>query len=184
MRHYRPVDVAVKVVGVGSVGTRCLVLLLAGEDLGDPLLLQIKEAVASVLETAAEPTRYGNQGQRVVEGQHLMQATSDIFLGWTSSDEGRDFYWRQLKDMKGSADIAAMDPERMQLYAALCGATLARAHAKTGDRISIAGYLGSGDVFDRAVADFARAYADQAEADYRSFLAAIDAGRLEATPGT
>ncbi|MET8755955.1 DUF2252 domain-containing protein [Streptomyces sp. NPDC004667] len=171
--RFAVVDVAQKVVGVGSVGTRCFVVLLAGRDAGDPLFLQIKEAGPSVLEPHAGASAHRHAGHRVVAGQRLMQAAADIFLGWATGPGGRHFYWRQLRDMKGSADVAAMDPVLMQEYAALCGRTLARAHARTGDRIAIAGYLGTGDIFDRAVARFALAYADLTLADHAALTAAL-----------
>lgn len=171
--RFAVVDVARKVVGVGSVGTRCFVVLLTGRDAGDPLFLQIKEAGPSVLEPHAGASAQRHAGHRVVAGQRLMQAATDIFLGWATGPGGRHFYWRQLRDMKGSADVAAMDPVLLQEYAALCGRTLARAHARTGDRIAIAGYLGTGDVFDRAVARFALAYADLTLADHAALTAAL-----------
>jgi len=167
---YEPVDFARKVVGVGSVGTRCWVALLFGRDYHDPLLLQIKEAEASVLERYGMRCKYGNHGQRVVEGQRLLQAASDSLLGWLRAEgldgETRDFYVRQLWDWKLSADIDTMQLEGLNVYAQLCGATLARGHARSGDRFAIAGYLGAGDVFDRAIADFASSYADQNQSDY------------------
>jgi hypothetical protein len=184
---YRFVDLARKVVGVGSVGTRAWIVLLLGRDEGDPLFLQVKEAEASVLEGFAGKSRFKQEGRRVVEGQRLMQAASDIFLGWLTAEgpDGklRDFYVRQLWDGKGSAQIELMDPERMRLYARLCGWTLARAHAKSGDRVSIAAYLGKGDAFDRAICDFAEAYADQNEADYKEFRKAVSKGTLKAVTG-
>ncbi|MFF2953708.1 DUF2252 domain-containing protein [Kitasatospora sp. NPDC057965] len=187
--RFQLVDVARKVVGVGSVGTRCFILLLEGRDPSDPLFLQIKEAGRSVLEqhlpparpTAEAPVVHG--GQRVVTGQHLLQAASDIFLGWTTGPAGRHFYGRQLRDMKGSADVARMAPGDLRAYADLCGRALARAHARSGDRIAIAGYLGGSDAFAEAVADFALAYADRTAADHAALLAAIDAGDLTAQRG-
>ncbi|MFD3944329.1 DUF2252 domain-containing protein [Streptomyces sp. NPDC058579] len=179
--HY--VDAARKVVGVGSVGTRCFILLLEGRDDGDPLMLQIKEAGRSVLEAYLPPTLYGHQGQRVVRGQRLTQAASDIFLGWMTGPEKRHFYWRQLRDMKGSAEVELMSPAMLRAYAGLCGRTLARAHARSGDRIAIAAYLGSSDVFDRAIADFAIRYTDQNADDYAALGAAIAAGVITAAPG-
>ena len=179
--RYRPVDFALKVVGVGSVGTRCCILLLEGRDRHDPLLLQIKEATDSVLAEHLPPSPYQNQGRRVVEGQRLMQVASDIFLGWTrTSETGNDFYWRQLRDWKGSADIESMRAADLKRYARLCGWTLARAHARSGDPIAIAGYLGSSDTFDQALAEFAERYADQNERDYEAFVNAIGSGRLDA----
>jgi uncharacterized protein (DUF2252 family) len=172
-------DMARKVVGVGSVGTRCWIILLLGRDTDDPLFLQVKEAQESVLSHFAGASKYTNQGQRVVAGQRLMQATSDIFLGWQRVEAGldgqqRDFYVRQLRDWKFSIDVQAMVPYGMQLYGELCGWTLARAHARSGDRIAIAAYLGGSDVFDQAVTQFAATYADQNERDYRALLDAVD----------
>ncbi len=178
------VDIALKVVGVGSVGTRCMIVLFQGRDDDDPLFLQIKEATSSVLEDHLPKSHYHEHGKRVVEGQRLMQASSDIFLGWTVHlDSKWHYYWRQFHDMKGSADVAAMNPGQLASYAALCGWTLAHAHARAGDPIAIAGYLGSGDVFDRSVADFAFAYADQNDRDYKAFVDAIKSGKIEATTG-
>ncbi len=184
LENYRFVQLARKVVGVGSVGTRCWVALFLGRDSDDPLLLQIKEAGESVLEEFVGHSAYVNAGQRVVEGQRLMQAASDIFLGWqrTTGLDGlkRDFFVRQLHDWKGSVEVEQMVPQGMTRYAQLCGWTLARAHARSGDRIAIAAYLGNGDVFDRAVADFASAYADQNERDHAALVAAVASGRLQA----
>ena len=187
LESYRFVDMARKVVGVGSVGTRAWIVLLMGIDGRDPLFLQAKEAQASVLERFVGKSRYSNQGERVVRGQRLMQAVSDIFLGWqratatdTLDDASRDFYIRQLRDWKGSAVIEEMVPRGMAEYARVCGWTLARAHGRSGDRVAIASYLGGGDVFDRALAEFAERYADQNERDYRALQEAVDAGRLEA----
>ena len=184
---YRYVDVARKVVGVGSVGTRARIVLLLGRDDEDPLFLQAKEAEASVLEPYAGKSRFANHGQRVVEGQWLMQAASDIFLGWiraTGIDgKRRDLYVRQLWDWKASADIDAMAPGEMRGYGEMCGWTLARAHARSGDRVAIAAYLGSGDVFDNAMADFAEAYADQNERDFAALASAVKAGRIAAETG-
>lgn len=179
--HY--VEAARKVVGVGSVGTRCFVLLLQGRDDGDPLFLQIKEAGRSVLEPYLPPSAYTHQGQRVVCGQRLTQAASDIFLGWMTGPEKRHFYWRQLRDMKGSAEVETMSASMLRAYAGLCGRALARAHARSGDRIAIAAYLGSSDVFDRAIADFAIRYAGQNADDYAALSAAIAAGVIAAAPG-
>jgi uncharacterized protein (DUF2252 family) len=181
-------DVARKVVGVGSVGTRAWIALLLGRDSDDPLFLQIKEAEASVLEPSLGPSEFSNHGQRVVTGQRLMQATSDIFLGWLHIDAGldgksRDFYVRQLKDWKASAQIERMDPEAMAVYGKLCGWTLARAHARSGDRIAIAAYLGSSTAFDRALVGFAKAYADQNERDHHALQVAIADGRVAAMGG-
>ena len=184
---YRYVHAARKVVGVGSVGTRAWIVLLLGRDSGDPLFLQVKEAEPSVLESFAGKSRFKQQGRRVVEGQRLMQAASDIFLGWISGTgpEGvtRDFYVRQLWDGKGSAEIEKMSPSTMSIYGRLCGWTLAHAHARSGDRTAIASYLGKGDAFDRAMCDFAEAYADQNESDFKEFEAAIKKGRLKAVTG-
>ncbi|MGZ4433313.1 MAG: DUF2252 domain-containing protein [Trebonia sp.] len=178
-------DIARKVVGVGSVGTRCWIVLMLGRDAGDPLFLQVKEAEKSVLSAFAGATKYANQGQRVVAGQRLMQATSDIFLGWQRTEAGldgrpRDFYVRQLRDWKFSIDIDNMIPNGLRLYGELCGWTLARAHARSGDRIAIASYLGGGDVFDRAIAAFSAAYADQNERDHAALAAAAASGRIKA----
>jgi uncharacterized protein (DUF2252 family) len=177
-------QIARKVVGVGSVGTRAWVLLLTGADDGDPLFLQAKEAEASVLEPYAGASRFRNHGRRVVEGQRLMQAASDIFLGWCPAvgpdGQRRDFYVRQLWDWKRSAEIERLTARSLEVYARVCGWTLARAHSRSGDRFAIAAYLGTGDAFDRAIANFSEAYADQNERDHAALLAAIDAGRLEA----
>ncbi|MEV7728533.1 DUF2252 domain-containing protein [Streptomyces sp. NPDC087917] len=171
--RFRVVDVARKVVGVGSVGTRCFVVLLTGRDIGDPLFLQVKEAGPSVLEAHTDACPPPHAGQRVVTGQRLLQSATDIFLGWASGPAGRQFYWRQLRDMKGSAAVETMDPLLLEGYARLCGRTLARAHARTGDRFAIAGYLGAGDPFDRAVARFALAYADVTLTDHAALTAAL-----------
>ncbi len=187
LEQYEFTDIARKVVGVGSVGTRCWIILMLGRDESDPLFLQVKEAEESVLARFAGPSKYNNQGERVVNGQRLMQAASDIFLGWqrvTGLDgKTRDFYVRQLRDWKLSVNIAAMIPRGLRLYAALCGGTLARAHARSGDEIAIAAYLGASDVFDNAIAEFAAAYADQNERDFEAFTAAIASGRLVAERG-
>jgi uncharacterized protein (DUF2252 family) len=185
------VDMARKVVGVGSVGTRCWILLLTGRDDNDPLLLQAKEAQPSVLAKHVTDrrarTRYRSDGQRVVHGQRLMQAASDIFLGWETVEgidgQRRDFYIRQLRDWKGSAIIEDMDPPTMRLYGSICGWTLARAHARGGDRIAIAGYLGDSDAFDRALVEFSERYADRTERDFAALTDAIATGRLEAQKG-
>jgi uncharacterized protein (DUF2252 family) len=181
------VHAARKVVGVGSVGTRAWIVLLLGRDGQDPLFLQAKEAQESVLERFVGKSRYVNHGQRVVAGQRLMQAASDIFLGWqrvTGFDgQVRDFYLRQLRDWKGSADVDTMGSGPMTAYARVCGATLARAHARSGDRIAIASYLGTSDTFDRAIAAFSSAYADQNERDYAALVDAVESGRLEAQTG-
>ena len=188
LEQFNLTDFARKVVGVGSVGTRAWIALLLGRDGQDPLFLQIKEAEASVLEELLGPSGFSNHGQRVVVGQRVMQATSDIFLGWLHVDAGidgqaRDFYVRQLKDWKGSAEIERMVPKGMATYGNLCGWTLARAHARSGDRIAIAAYLGSGDSFDRALVEFSKAYADQNEDDYRALSAAVDSGEIDAQRG-
>lgn len=184
LADYRLADVARKVVGVGSVGTRCWIFLLLGRDDRDPLFLQAKEADTSVLAPHVGTSRYRNQGERVVSGQRLMQATSDIFLGWERVDgidgKQRDFYVRQLRDWKGIAVPERMRPKDMEAFGELCGFTLARAHARSGDRIAIAAYLGGGDSFDRALATFAEAYADQNERDHQALVDAVRAGRLPA----
>jgi uncharacterized protein (DUF2252 family) len=173
-------DTAIKVVGVGSVGTRCyLSLLLADDD--DPLFLQVKEARRSVLEPPRGKSRYAHQGRRVVEGQRVMQAASDIFLGWTGTT-GHDYYVRQFRDMKVSAEVETFRPGTLVAYASLCGWTLARAHAKAGDAAMIAGYLGSSEQFDDALAKYSEAYADQAERDFKTFQTAIRSGRLSTEP--
>ena len=178
--EFQIVDIAHKVVGVGSVGTRCFIALLTGRDENDPLFLQIKEAEASVLQAHLPKSKYTHQGERVVAGQELMQSASDLFLGWMSGPGGRHFYWRQLRDMKGSVDITTLTPMLMVKYAILCGWALARAHARSGDPIQIAAYLGTSDSFDRAIATFANASADQTERDYQAFLGAIKSGRIVA----
>jgi len=179
--RFRPVDMALKVVGVGSVGTRCAIILLEGRDDDDPLFLQVKEAGPSVLEKFLGASQYEHSGQRVVEGQRLMQASSDIFLGWARGlATERDYYVRQLHDMKGSADVERAGEPGLRRYAHLCGWTLARAHARTGDASAIAGYLGSSPRFDEAVATFAERYAEQNGRDYEAFVTAIDSGRLAA----
>jgi uncharacterized protein (DUF2252 family) len=184
LEQFEVVDVARKVVGVGSVGTRAFIVLLQGRDASDPLFLQVKEATSSVLEGHLPRSRYRQHGQRVVQGQRLMQAASDIYLGWTRGiDASRHFYWRQLRDMKGSIAIEAMTPVGLAMYANACGWTLARAHARSGDPVAIAAYLGEGDAFDRSVTDFAERYADQNERDYAEFVAAITSGRLAAVEG-
>ncbi|MET9894179.1 DUF2252 domain-containing protein [Streptomyces sp. NPDC006465] len=184
LEQYRIADVARKVVGVGSVGTRCWIILLLGRDDADPLLLQAKEADESVLAPFAGASEYRTQGERVVAGQRLMQATSDIFLGWERADgidgRRRDFYVRQLRDWKGIAEPEAMVPSGMRAFGELCGATLARAHARSGDRIAIASYLGGGDVFDRALVPFAEGYADQNEKDHQALVDAVRSGRVKA----
>jgi uncharacterized protein (DUF2252 family) len=185
LEDFRFAHIARKVVGVGSVGTRAWIILMLGRDDEDPLFLQAKEAQASVLESFVGKSRFANHGQRVVEGQRLMQASSDIFLGWdrVSGFDGvsRDFYLRQLRDWKGSWAPEAMVPQVMGVYGQMCGWTLARAHARSGDRIAIASYLGGSDAFDRAIVSFAEAYADQNDQDYAALNAAVKAGRIEAT---
>ncbi|MEV0293073.1 DUF2252 domain-containing protein [Nocardia sp. NPDC050710] len=178
--RHRFVEVARKVVGVGSVGTRCFIVLMADRDTCSPLFLQVKEAEASVLSPHLRPSKFKHQGHRVVQGQRLMQAASDIFLGWATGPQGRHYYWRQLRDMKGSAVLENLSPGDLAKYATLCGHTLARAHARSGDRVAIATYLGSGDAFDRAMAQFAIAYADQTLIDHRALIEAIESGRVVA----
>jgi uncharacterized protein (DUF2252 family) len=184
LERFELIDFARKVVGVGSVGTRAWIALLRGRDGEDPLFLQVKEATASVLEDHLPKSRFRQPGERVVQGQRLMQAASDIFLGWTKgAQQGRFYYWRQLRDMKGSALIELFNPPAMTYYAGVCGWTLARAHARSGDPVAISAYLGASDRFDRAMTDFAVQYADQNEQDYDAFVQAIRSGRLEATEG-
>jgi uncharacterized protein (DUF2252 family) len=184
LERFELVDVARKVVGVGSVGTRAWIGLLRGRDGDDPLFLQVKEASRSVLEDHLPKSRYRQPGERVVAGQRLMQAASDIFLGWTKGyEQDRFYYWRQLRDMKGSIDVESMAPAGMAFYADVCAWTLARAHARSGDPVAIASYLGGGDRFDRAMTDFAERYADQNERDYEAFCEAIRSGQLEAIEG-
>ena len=187
LEEYRYVHTAFKMVGVGSVGTRCYIMLLLGRDHDDPLFLQVKEAQASVLERFLPKSTYSHHGERVVAGQRLMQAATDIFLGWQRikglDGVSRDYYVRQFQDWKGSADVDSLLVPGATLYSRICGATLARAHARWGDRIAIASYLGKGDTFDQAIADFSVAYADQTERDYAAFSAAVDSGRLVAQTG-
>ena len=190
LEQFRFCDMARKVVGVGSVGTRCWIILMLGRDDSDPLFLQVKEAETSVLSRYVGASKYKNQGQRVVAGQRLMQAASDIFLGWqhtegeaTLDGRARDFYVRQLRDWKFSLPIEDLIPVGMRMYGALCGWTLARAHARSGDRIAIAAYLGGSDVFDRAIAQFSVAYADQNERDHQALVDAVKSGRTTAEPG-
>jgi uncharacterized protein (DUF2252 family) len=184
LERFEIIDAARKVVGVGSVGTRCFIVLLQGRDAQDPLFLQVKEAMASVLEPYAGKSRYRQHGERVVQGQLMMQAASDIYLGWDKGvDVRRNYYWRQLRDMKGSVDIEAMVPFGLTSYARMCGWTLAHAHARSGDPIAIAAYLGETDAFDTSLTDFAERYADQNESDYQEFVNAIKSGRLKAEQG-
>ena len=187
IEEFRYVDTARKVVGVGSVGTRAWIFLFLGRQRQAPLFLQAKEAQASVLERFVGKSEHANHGQRVVEGQRLMQAASDIFLGWLRlkglDGQARDYYVRQLHDWKGSIEVGALRVPGATLYARLCGATLARAHARLGDRVAIAAYLGKGDAFDRAIVEFSVAYADQNERDYAAFAKAVLSGRLEAETG-
>ncbi len=188
LEEYRLVDMARKVVGVGSVGTRAWIVLMLGRDDQDPLFLQFKEAQSSVLEGYTAKSQYKNHGERVIAGQHLMQASSDIFLGWLHIESGmdgreRDFYGRQLKDWKGSFETEGAVPSGVTIYGQTCGWTLARAHARSGDRIAIASYLGNSDTFDRAIADFSEAYADQNQLDYDALKQAVDNGRITALTG-
>jgi uncharacterized protein (DUF2252 family) len=184
LERFEIVDTARKVVGVGSVGTRAFIILLQGRDEHDPLFLQVKEATASVLEDHLAKSRFKQHGERVVQGQRLMQAASDIYLGWSKGAEaGRFLYWRQLRDMKGSAQVETMTPVALGFYAGLCGWTLARAHARSGDAVALAAYLGRSDKFDSSIADFSNRYADQNERDYDAFVEAIQRGRLDAVEG-
>ena len=184
LKRYRLVDAALRVGGVGSVGTRCTIALLKGSKDDDVLILQQKEADHSSLE-AYVPNKqdYASQAQRVVVGQHLMQASSDIFLGWEHSPTGTQYYWRQFKDMKGSFDVTTFDEKGLGTYLAVCGVCLARAHARSGNPAAISGYLGSSDVFDKAISKFALAYADQTEKDYQALQDAVNDGRIEAKTG-
>jgi uncharacterized protein (DUF2252 family) len=187
IEEFAYVHMARKVVGVGSVGTRCWIILMEGRDLNDPLFLQAKEAQASVLERFVGKSEFTNHGQRVVAGQHLMQAVTDIFLGWSRftdrADQTRDYYLRQFQDWKGSVDVDRLSVPGATLYARVCGEALARAHARWGDRIAIASYLGGGDVFDKAIVDFSSAYADQNEQDYEALAKAVKSGRLPVQSG-
>ncbi len=184
LERFQFVDVARKVVGVGSVGTRAFIVLLQGRDAQDPLFLQIKEATSSVLEAYLPKSKYRQHGERVVHGQRMMQAASDIYLGWTKGlDTRRHFYWRQLRDMKGSVLVEEMTPLGLTFYARTCGWTLARAHARSGDPVAMAEYLGASDAFDKSITDFSERYADQNEQDYENFVKAIRSGRLEAVEG-
>jgi len=182
--RFEAVDIARKVVGVGSVGTRCIIVLLLGRDSNDPLFLQVKEAGASVLEPYLGRSRFAHGGHRVVAGQRLMQAASDIFLGWmTGKPGGRPFYWRQLRDMKGSIEVELLREPGLEVLATMCGWTLARGHARSGHRIAIASYLGVSSRFDEAIADFAQTYASQAERDHAVLLKAIKSGKVPAETG-
>ncbi len=184
LERFEIVDMARKVVGVGSVGTRAFIVLLEGRDAQDPLFLQVKEATASVLEAYLRKSRYRQHGERVVQGQRMMQAASDIYLGWTKGRDVRHhFYWRQLRDMKGSVLVEAMTLPMLTLYARTCGWTLARAHARSGDPIAMAAYLGGSGAFDKSITDFSERYADQNEQDYQEFVQAVRSGRLEAIEG-
>ena len=183
--HYHFEDFARKVVGVGSVGTKAFMILLMGDREDDPLFLQVKEASTSVLAPYAGASEYAHQGERVVQGQRLMQSASDQFLGWVTGagERHREFYVRQLRDMKGSAEVGALKPDGLTLYARACGGTLARAHARSGDVGAIAGYCGTGARFRDAITEFACAYADQNELDHAALLAAEADGRLEVRRG-
>lgn len=179
LKHFRIVDIAVKVVGVGSVGTRCFIILLTGRRHGEPFFLQVKEAGESVLQPYLPASRYRHAGRRVVEGRRMIQASGDTFLGWSGTANGTNFYWRQFRDMKGSADIATMDRDPLARYAKICGWTLAHGHARSGDPDAIHGYLGKGRGFSEAIADFSERYARQNDSDYAAFLAAISSGRID-----
>jgi uncharacterized protein (DUF2252 family) len=184
LERFEIIDVARKVVGVGSVGTRAFIVLLQGRDQQDPLFLQVKEATRSVLEDHLPKSRFKQPGERVVQGQRMMQAASDIYLGWTKGvEDNRYLYWRQLRDMKGSIVVESMPPPNLEFYAHACAWTLARAHARSGDAIAIAAYLGKSDGFDRSITDFSERYAVQNEKDYASFVDAVRSGRLEAIEG-
>src|SRR3984957_10153999 len=184
LERFEIVDMARKVVGVGSVGTRAFIVLLQGRDEQDPLFLQVKEATASVLEDHLPKSKFKEPGERVVQGQRLIQAASDIYLGWTKGAEAnRHLYWRQLRDMKGSAEVETMTPFMLEFYAGICGWTLARAHARSGDAVALGAYLGKSDKFDRSITDFSLRYADQNERDYQAFVGAVKSGRLEAVEG-
>ena len=184
LERYQIADIARKVVGVGSVGTRCIIVLMLGRDVEDPLFLQVKEAGPSVLEPYLGRSKFTHAGHRVVAGQRLMQAASDIFLGWmTGKPAGRPFYWRQLRDMKGSIDTELLKAPGLEILATLCGWALARGHARSGHRIAIASYLGVSDRFDNGIADFAQSYADQAEKDYDALATAIKQGKIPVETG-
>jgi len=179
LSRYQLEDLALKVVGVGSVGTRCFIGVFTGRDVDDVLFLQVKEAGRSVLEPHLKRSRYKHQGERVVAGQRLTQSASDIFLGWSNGPQGGTFYWRQLRDWKGSVNVGTMDPAHLTAYGELCAWTLAKGHARSGDPAAIAAYLGKKDRFDIAMADFAEAYAAQNEADYAAMQKAAEDGRIE-----
>ena len=184
LERFEVIDMARKVVGVGSVGTRAFIVLLQGRDQQDPLFLQVKEATKSVLEDHLPKSHYRQAGERVVQGQRMMQAASDIYLGWSKGvQDNRFLYWRQLRDMKVSATIETMGAGTLAGYAKFCAATLARAHARSGDPVSIASYLGKKDLFDHSIADFSERYADQNDRDYAAFCDAIRSGRLQAIEG-
>jgi uncharacterized protein (DUF2252 family) len=184
LQRYHITDAALRVGGVGSVGTRCTMVLLEGDRPEDALILQQKEVGPSALAAYLPQRAFASQAERVVSGQRLMQASSDIFLGWSPGQSGRDYYWRQLKDMKGSFDVAAFDADGFATYLAVCALCLARAHARSGDAIAVSGYLGSGTVFDDAIGRFALAYADQTQHDYQALVDAVDQGRIVAQTGT
>jgi len=183
LRRYEPVDCALRVGGVGSVGTRCSIMLLQGEGPDDAILLQLKEAGTSVLEPYLPNASYASQGERVVTGQRLMQAISDIFLGWHTNQFGVEYYWRQFKDLKGSAEIGELDEQGLSTYMKVCATCLARAHARTGDAAAIAGYIGKSAALSEAIADFSVTYADQAEDDYQALVQSVEEGRVEAQTG-
>ena len=183
LSRYQPVDIGVKVVGVGSVGTRCFIVLMEGRDDNDPLLLQVKEANASVLEEHLGRSRYRNHGRRVVEGQRLIQSVSDIFLGWTEDLQGHSYYVRQMRDWKGTFDVETADSTSLGVYATVCGFTLSHGHSRSGDPVAISSYLGKGDNFDQSVTAFAQHYSKLNSSDYQEFLQAIHDGRLEAVEG-
>jgi len=184
LSRFRITEGALRVGGVGSVGTRCVIVLLEGGAEGDALILQLKEAGQSVLEPFLPKRDYGSRAERVVVGQRLMQAASDIFLGWHESPlTGVQYYWRQLKDMKGSMDVADLDEDGLETYLKVCSVCLARAHARTGDASAISGYIGKGNALVRAIADFAMAYADQNESDYKVMIEAVESGKIAVEKG-
>jgi hypothetical protein len=183
LQRFRFLDFALKVVGVGSVGTRCFVIVLQGRDENDALILQAKEATSSVLEGHLQAAKHRTHGQRVVVGQQLTQATPDVFLGWAKVRGGRDFYIRQLWDMKGAVEPSMLKPPGLGIYGALCGRALARGHARSGDAVAISAYLGASEAFDAAIADFAETYADVNARDHAAYLAAIEAGRVSLPAG-